>query len=307
MSNDLSLVIGASGLVGRRLMAGLGQCGSAATGTYASHPAPGLRHLDISDPAQVAAALAELQPSRIYLSAALTHVDYCEDHPEVARRINVIGARNVAEEARRRGAKLVFYSSEYIFDGADGPYDEDAKANPLSVYGRAKLEAEQVIRDILEDALILRTTVVFGWDRDSKNFAMQIYDRVQKGLEMTIPDDQLGTPTWADYLSEVSLRLVKKEVSGVVNVAGKDTVPRTEFARALVRLFGGEPERVIAVTTASLKQKAERPLRGGLRTGKLRALLGEAPISLEEALAGLKLHLQRDCGILAKTSPSAAR
>jgi dTDP-4-dehydrorhamnose reductase len=120
---------------------------------------------------------------------------------------------------------------------------------------------------------------------------------------MTVPDDQLGTPTWAEYLADASVRLIQSGVSGVVNVAGKDTVPRTEFARALVRLFGGEPARVIPIATASLGQKARRPLRGGLRTGKLRELLGEVPISLEEALAGLKLHWQRDCGILAETLP----
>jgi dTDP-4-dehydrorhamnose reductase len=237
----------------------------------------------------------------------LTHVDYCEDQPELAKRINVLGPRMVAEEARCRGAKLVFYSSEYIFDGADGPYAEDAPPNPLSVYGRAKLAAEQAVRELLEDALIVRTTVVFGWDRQSKNFAMQIFDRVRKGLEMTIPEDQLGSPTWAEYLANASVALVNKEVNGVVNVAGRDTVPRTEFARALVVLFGGKPEWVIPVSTRSLGQKAARPLRGGLRTQKVGELLGEPPISLEESLKRLKLAWERDSGSGARVSPQVAR
>jgi dTDP-4-dehydrorhamnose reductase len=293
MSHGTSLVIGASGLVGCSLMRSLRELGAAAVGTYANRPGVGLRHLDITDPVKVAACIADVRPRAIYLTAALTHVDYCEDHAETARRINVSGPRIVAEEARRTGAKLVFYSSEYIFDGADGPYDEHAVPNPLSVYGRTKLEAENAIRDILGDALLLRTTVVFGWDLHSKNFAMQIYDRVQQGLEMTIPDDQLGSPTWAEYLAEASVRLMERGASGVVNVAGKDTVPRTEFARALVILFGGKPERVIPVSTASLGQKAARPLRGGLRTDKLRNLLEETPISLEESLKRLWLAWQR--------------
>lgn len=265
----------------------------AAVGTYANRPGAEMRHLDITEASQVAACIAELRPRAIYLTAALTHVDFCEDHEEAARRINICGPRIVAEEARRAGAKLVFYSTEYIFDGAHGPYDEDAAPNPLSVYGRTKLEAERAIRGILDDALILRTTVVFGWDRDSKNFAMQIYDRVQRGLEMTIPDDQLGSPTLAGYLAEVSVRLLERGVSGVFNVAGRDTVPRTEFARALVALFGGKQERVIPVSTASLRQKALRPLRGGLRTDKLREV-GEMPMSLEDSLARLRLDWQRN-------------
>lgn len=294
MSHDTTLIIAASGLVGRSLMDRLSKSGAAPVGTYANRPSAGLRHLDITDASQLADCITALRPQTIYLTSALTHVDYCEDHEEVARRINVLGPRRVAEEARRTGAKLVFYSTEYIFDGADGPYDEDAAPNPLSVYGRTKLEAENVIRGILEDALILRTTVVFGWDQQSINFAMQIYDRVQKGLEMTIPADQLSSPTWAGYLADVSVRLMESGVSGVVNVVGRDTVSRTEFARSLVKLFGGKPERVIPVSTASLRQKAARPLRGGLRTEKLRDLLGQVPLSLEESLARLKLDWQRN-------------
>jgi dTDP-4-dehydrorhamnose reductase len=228
------------------------------------------------------------------MTGALTHVDYCEDHKDEAWRINVGGPRAVAEEARRAGAKLVFYSTEYIFDGADGPYAEDAAPNPLNVYGRSKLEAENTIRGILEDSLILRTTVVFGWDRQSKNFAMQIYERVQSGSELTIPEDQVGSPTWATYLADSSVKLVEKGVRGIVNVVGKDTLPRTEFARALVKLFGGNPKLVIPVATASLRQKAARPLRGGLRTEKLRDLLGEEPMALEESLERFKRDWQKN-------------
>ncbi|HEX2229658.1 MAG TPA: SDR family oxidoreductase [Candidatus Binatia bacterium] len=306
MNNDLSLVIGASGLVGRSLMSTLGHSGANVIGTYVNRAAAGLRQLDISDGGQVAACIAELRPRNIYLTAALTHVDYCEEHPEQARRTNVLGPLVIAQEASRLGAKLIFYSSEYVFDGAAGPYSEAAAPNPLSVYGRTKLEAETAVRDVLEDALILRTTVVFGWDRTSKNFAMQIYERLEKGLEMIIPEDQLGTPTWTEYLAETSVRLIQKGVSGVVNVAGRDTVPRSEFARALVKTFGGQPERVIAVSTAHLSQKAPRPLRGGLRTDKLAGLLSEAPISLEESLARLKLQWQSDCGNRAETRPSGS-
>jgi dTDP-4-dehydrorhamnose reductase len=181
-----------------------------------------------------------------------------------------------------------------VFDGAAGPYDEEAPTLPLSVYGRTKLEAEKAVREILPEALILRTTVVFGWDPQSKNFAMQIGERVENGQDITVPGDQFGSPTWAEFLADASVRLLERGVGGVVNVAGRDTVARADFARALVRVFGGAPEKVIAVSTAALKQKAPRPLRCGLRTEKLQALLGEPPISMEEALALLKARWQSD-------------
>jgi dTDP-4-dehydrorhamnose reductase len=283
----LSLVIGASGQVGRCLLKRLQRNGKTAAGTYARHAAPGLRHLDISNRPQVTAIFEALKPRVVYLPAALTHVDYCEDHPDAARRINIGGPRTIAEVARGRGTKLVFYSSEYIFDGGAGPYGEEAASAPLSVYGHSKLEAEIAVADILPEALIIRTSVVFGWDRSSKNFAMQIHERVQRGADITVAADQLGTPTLAEYLAEASERLVEKDIGGIVNVAGADTVDRASFARSLVRVFGGEPERVNAVSTASLRQKAARPLRAGLRTDKLRQLLGEAPLSLDNSLLRL--------------------
>ena len=288
MHDDVDLVIGASGLVGQSLIRTLRQRSRNAIGTYATHPRDGLRPLDFTDATQTRDCLAALKPKTIFLTAALTHVDYCEDHPEDAVRRNVDAPRRIAQEAARVGAKLVFYSTEYVFDGNNGPYDEEARPAPLSVYGRTKLDAEQAIGEICADHLIIRTTVLYGWDKDSINFAMQIYKRVQSGAEMTIPNDQFGNPTLAEYLAETSLDLVEKKTSGVINVVGKDLMPRSEFAKALVKTFGGNPERVSPVTTASLKQKAARPLRGGLRTEKLARILGKEPISLAESL--MRLH-----------------
>src|SRR5262252_5555446 len=279
MQDDIDLVIGASGLAGQSLMRTLRQRNKNVVGTYATRARDGLRLLDFTDAGRIHECLTAVKPMTVYLTAALTHVDYCEDHPEEAMKRNVEAPTRVAQEAAGVGAKLVFYSTEYVFDGKNGPYQEEDNPAPLSVYGRTKLAAEQAIGEICPDALIIRTTVLYGWDQKSVNFAMQIYARVQAEAEMTIPSDQIGNPTLADYLAEASVDLVQRETSGVVNVVGKDLVPRSEFAKALVRTFGGNPERVIPVTTASLKQKAARPLRGGLRTEKVTRLLGKEPIS----------------------------
>jgi len=286
MSKETQLVVGASGLVGQDLMRRVQSGPAPAVGTYISQPRPGLSRFDMTDAEEVRRFLDAVRPQTIYLCAALTQVDYCEDHPDEAHKQNVEGPRLVAREAARIGSRLVFYSTEYVFDGTNGPYDENAKTAPLSVYGRTKLAAEEAIREILPDALILRTTVVYGWDPLSKkkNFAMQVWDRVQSGAEMTIPYDQIGNPTLADYLAECSIELNAKKVSGIVNVVGKDCVPRTEFTRALVEALGGDVTHITPVTTASMKQKAPRPLKGGLRTEKLAALLGREVLPLSEAL-----------------------
>lgn len=294
MARLKTAVIGASGLVGQTLGRVLEHNQYDVTGTYASHPCAGLTPLDISDSSQVRDYFRAVQPQIVFLTAALTHVDYCEDHPEETFRINAEGTKNVAREAARCGSKLVFYSTDYIFDGKNGPYNEEDEGCPVSIYGKSKLEAEKVIQEILEDYLILRTTIVYGWDRRSKNFAMQVYQKLQGGMPVQVPEDQMGNPTLVDYLAEASVRLVHQETRGIVNIVGKDMLSRAEFGKALARIFGLDPEMVVPVPTVSLKQHARRPLRGGLKVEKLRQLLGTEAMSLEEALKRLRRQWRGD-------------
>ncbi len=288
MASPKAAVIGASGLVGQALMRVLESHQYETTGTYATHPGEGLAFLDVRNASSVEDYFRSVQPQMVFLTAALTHVDYCEEHPEEASRVNTEGARNVAEAAARHGCKLVFYSTDYIFDGRSGPYDEEAEPSPASVYGRSKLEAERVVREIVKNHLVVRTTVVYGWEPYSKNFAMQLYQKLLTGTPMEVPEDQYSNPTLVDYLAEASVRLVQGDVQGVVNVVGKDLLSRADFARALARVFGLDPEMIVRVSTASLGQRAPRPLRGGLKTERLAQLLGTEAMPLEEALKRLR-------------------
>ena len=297
MARSTAAVIGASGLVGQTLVRVLENNQYDVSGTYATHAVDGLVLLDIRDSSAVRKYFHKVQPEIVFLTAALTNVDYCEDHPEEAFRINTEGTKNVAREANRCGCKLVFYSTEYVFDGQNGPYDEEAQACPVSIYGKSKLEAERAIQDIVREHLILRTTVVYGWDRRSKNFAMQLYQNLQSGISMRVPEDQVGTPTLVDYLAEASVRLVQQETRGIVNVVGRDLVPRSEFAKALARLFGLNPDLIVPVPTSDLKQRAQRPLRGGLSVTRLSRLLGTEAMALDEALKRLRRQWRGDAQI----------
>jgi len=297
MGSRSAAVIGASGLVGQALLRVLENNQYEVTGTYATHPADGLISLDIADASAVCDFFRQIQPRTVFLTAALTHVDYCEDHPEEAFQTNTEGCKNVAKEAARSRSKLVYYSTDYIFDGTSGPYDEEAQPCPASNYGKSKLEAERAIQEILQDYLILRTTVVYGWDRRSKNFAMQVYQKLQAGIPMQVPEDQVGNPTLVDYLAEASIRLVQQGTRGIVNVVGKDLLSRSEFGKALARAYGLDPEMITPVPTASLKQRALRPLCGGLQTERLSRLLSTEAMSLEEALKRLRRQWRGDIQI----------
>lgn len=281
-----ALVIGASGLIGGAILRGLGQ---AAVGTYRRRAAPGLRPLDASDRHAVAALLEGERPDVVYFPAAEPNVDWCEQHPEEARAMNVAPALATLEAARSVGACLVFFSSDYVFDGADGPYDEGAEPRPMSVYGRIKREIEQHVLEA--GGTVIRTTTVFGPEPPpGKNFALRTVARLRARERVVVPSDQVSTPTWADDLARATLEVARD--GGIWNVAGPDLLARDEFARRIARAFGLDPSLIDPVETPALGQKAPRPLRGGLRIDKLARRLGRGLTPTDEALRRFRAQVE---------------
>jgi dTDP-4-dehydrorhamnose reductase len=289
------LVIGASGLVGRALVRASERSGFDAVSTSLSgQPGPSL-HLDVRDADAVRATMARIEPEVIFLAVNTRGgVDACEAEPAQALSLNVDGTRQVAEATARQGARLVYYSSDYVFDGRRGPYSEGDEPCPVSVYGRTKLEAENLVHTLVLDHLIIRTTAVFGWERGSRNFAMQVWETLQAGRTLRVPSDQWCNPTLSDYLAEVSVRLVQMGATGTFHVVGGDRMPRSEMAKALARAMALDPELILAVPTAELNQKALRPLQGGLKTAKLQQFLGTVPLNLSDSLKRFRRQWRAD-------------
>jgi CDP-4-dehydro-6-deoxyglucose reductase, E1 len=303
-----ALVVGANGLVGNLLHGLLEEQGAEVTGTFFSRPVHGLSPLDLRDADAVSALLMSVRPQVIFLAGGFAGVDRAEEAPDDARDINEGGAESIARAAKALGAKLVFYSTDYVFDGVDGPYAEGDVPQPISTYGRTKLAAENVIRRTTDDHLIIRTTAVYGWNPTSPNFAMHVWQKLGGGDRLPAPSDQITTPTLVDYLGAVSLRLLENDVRGIVNVAGADRLSRGEFARRVARSFALDPDLVIPTPTAELGQLAARPLDGGLRTDLLRSLLDTEPMGLDEALKRLRRQWRASTYVASgpKAAPSAA-
>jgi len=294
-----ALVIGASGLLGGALQRSLEGKGWEVVGSAASRARHGLRQLDLTDPAAIALLIREVAPEVVFLAGAFTNVDGCEEDPERARRVNTEGPRACAQACRAIGSLLVFYSSEYVFDGSQGPYRETDSPCPINVYGQTKLDAERAIEASEVNALIIRTTWVYGWDRASRNFAMQVWQKLSAGERMRVASDQVSTPTLVDGLAEVSLRLLELGVGGTVHVAGRDRISRVEFARRLAVAFALDSTLIEAVPTAELGQRARRPLDAGLRTERLQGVLGTEAMALDEALKRVRRQWRSDTHVVA--------
>lgn len=207
----------------------------------------------------------------VFLTAALTNVDYCEQHPDESRKTNLEGPLRIAKWCAGNGARFVFFSSDYVFDGVDGPYGEDSVPLPVNVYGRHKLEAEHAIADVLPDVhLIIRTTVVFGPEHARKNFAVRLVDQLRMGRSVSVPDDQIGTPTWSIDLAEHALELDERKSTGIVHVAGSSRVSRYDFALRAAEMFSLDASLISRCDTPSLHQPARRPMNAGLVSTRLR-------------------------------------
>ncbi len=230
--------------------------------------------LDVRDADAVLKLLRSVRPTVVHVPASATNVDACEQDPASARLVNVLGLSNLVRGSNEVGAKLVFYSSDYIWDGVEGPYGENEPASPVSEYGRQKVEGEHLVALQADSFLILRTTVVYGVEPQRKNFVIRLLGALEEGRSVRVPTDQVGSPTYAPGLAGAAVELATSDAGGVWHVAGPDLVSRFDLAREAARCFGLNQALVEPVTTEELEQPAKRPLHAGLRTDKLEARLG---------------------------------
>jgi dTDP-4-dehydrorhamnose reductase len=280
-----ALVVGAGGQVGGALLARLGPCG---VGTWRRPPAGGVA-LDLEEvarhPSLAAAAVAAVEPQVVYVVGAMTWVDGCEHEPDAARRINRDAPAALAAAARAAGARTTFFSTDYVFDGRGGPYRETDATGPLSVYGETKLQGEAAVLDADPDALVVRTTVVWGPETSGRNFAYRIARSLKAGEPVQVPHDQVSNPTYNGALADAVVALADAGTAAVVHVAGPELMDRASFARRLAAAMGLDPGLVRPVPTSELVQPAARPLAAGLDTSLLRELLPRhEPPTVEEGV-----------------------
>ncbi len=282
-----ALVIGASGQVGASLLSVLRARGHEGQGTHGTHPVPGLVPLDLTEHAAVERLIASARPDWIFCPAGLSHVDYCEDHADEALAINRDGVRAAARAAVATGAGFVFYSSDYVFDGVGGPFSENDAPRPLSVYGRSKWEGEQAVIAACRRAIVIRTSVVYGPEGQEKNFVYQLIRACRAGQSFRPAVDQRASPSYNPDVAAASVELAERELLGLWHVAGSETLDRYAFALLVCREFALDGSKLTPVKTAELKQKAARPLDGGLDVRKAQAALRTPLRGPAEGLAAM--------------------
>lgn len=282
------LVIGASGLVGEHLLRVIEQAGDSVTGTYRTYPVKGLIQLDARDEGSLIWMVEKTAPDIIYLPASMANVDYVETHAEEAYSMNVLTVRNVVQAANSVGAKVVYFSTDYVFDGKTGGYSEQDPANPICVYGVQKLLAEHYLAMHAKHYLILRTTGVYGWEHQKKNFIYRLLQVLGDGKVLKVPVDQIGTPTYAPDLARAAVELASHHECDIYHVAGTEEANRLDYAVYAAQVFGLPADLIQPLTTDQLGQTAPRPLHGGLNVSKAVARLTFPLNGFRSGLCSLK-------------------
>lgn len=264
-------IVGASGLVGSNCMQHFAEQGWEVKGSYFSYATEGTVFYNTLEP-----NLAEnfdiigWQPDVVVHCGALTHVDYCETNVEESYNKTVQSTINIIALAKQCNARLVYISTDYVFDGKDGPYTEDAPINPLSVYARHKLEAEQLALAKVANTLVLRVTNIYGREARGKNFVSRIVQQCKEGQKLTLklPYDQFASPTNAMDIARAMHLLLRDKKTGIYHIGGTDYMNRVALALRVLQYFPDAQYDLIPLSTAELNQPAARPLLGGFVTAK---------------------------------------
>ena len=252
---------------------------------FAVTPGDQYRRLDITAEQAVSQLIEETRPDWAINTASVTDVDRCEAEKELAWQVNVKGAENVALACQKIGSKMIHISSDYVFDGKNGPYSEEDPTNPLSWYGKTKLEGEQIALSCSPENIVLRTMVLYGYGPAVRpNFVTWVINSLQTGKAIRVVADQWGNPTYADNLAEALLKLCASGAAGLFHFAGGEFLSRWEMATEITQKFDLNAKLITPIATSELNQSAPRPLRSGLKTEKIEELLGIKPLSFQEGL-----------------------
>ncbi|MBN1255866.1 MAG: dTDP-4-dehydrorhamnose reductase [Deltaproteobacteria bacterium] len=218
-----------------------------------------IENVDITRQGATRKTIKDISPAVVINAAGFTDVDGCEKKINKAFAVNGTGSRNVAKACRDNGAKLIYISTDYIFDGEKGnPYREDDFPNPLNIYGESKLTGERYIEELLDDYLIVRTQWLYG--QYGRNFVETILALAAERDSIEVVQDQVGSPTYTADLSKAIAALVAKDLRGTFHVSNSGYCSWYDFALEILRIAGITGVEVVPVSTAALNRPAKRPL-----------------------------------------------
>jgi dTDP-4-dehydrorhamnose reductase len=249
--------------------------------------------LDVTNRDEVLDVIRSCQPEVVINCAAMTNVDACESDRENCKLQNIDAVSFLVEACNEVNAHFIHVSTDFIFDGKDGPYDEEATPNPLSYYGWSKAQAEEIVKGHAHDWAILRTILVYGIvdNMSRSNVVLWAKGALEKGNPINVVNDQFRMPTLAEDLAEGCLLAAEKHATGVFNVSGADYMSTLELVERVADFFKLDKSIIHPISSETLNQPAVRPPKTGFILEKARTILGYTPHTFEQGLELLQKQL----------------
>ncbi len=287
------IITGAAGLLGQHLIRCLGSDKnqdpdfSILSIDKAVNPfkqSANLRYIqvDITEFDSLKSTMEDFNPDLIFNCASYNDVDGAEENRKPAENINVQLVENLQALSFE---KIIYFSSDYVFNGQHGPYSEEDAPLPINYYGQTKYRSEKILKESGKNHLIIRSNVLYGTGIDIRpNFVTWLAMSLRRNQKVRIVTDQFGNPTYAGNLAEAAIEAARKDLTGILHIAGDDYLSRHEAALKAAAFFNLNSKMIIPITTEELRQPARRPLRGGLKIDKAKKLLKTRLLGLDEGL-----------------------
>lgn len=291
------LVTGANGLLGQTVVEHLSPASDYTVLATAKDDNPRFSdvaceytQMDVTDPERVRATFQEHDPDVVVNCAAMSDVAACADDRNQAWAVNARAVKRLAKRCDEVNARLIQISTDFVFDGTDGPYDESDRPNPVNYYGRTKLGGENALRDVgLSKWTIVRTVLLYGSANalSRSNVVLWIIDELSKGNSIHVVNDQWRTPTYVGDLAAGIEKIIDQGKDGIYHISGRELVTVYELAEQVAEVFGFSPDPIEPVSSDFFDDAVERPPKTGFLILKAETELGYDPHSLEEGLHAL--------------------
>ena len=280
------LVTGSTGLVGRQVVNDLEELGDTVYAAYHnSKPEYGIpTQMDLTNLEKISESVSKLNPDAIIHLAAITDVDLCEKEKELAMKINAQATEILAKQAAKQKSFFVYISTDYIFDGMQGMRKESDKTNPISFYGKSKLEGELAVMNLASSWCIVRTSTPFGLHPTKKSFPVWIIENLLAHKQINVIVDQFTSPTYVPNLSKMLIEITKRQISDFIHLAGATKISRYEMAEMLSDKLNLEKKLLKPVSIDEMNWIAKRPKDSSLDVTKAVSILNEKPFIIEQAI-----------------------
>ncbi|BDZ70529.1 NAD(P)-dependent oxidoreductase [Methanobacterium petrolearium] len=252
--------------------------------THHQNPDKDTIPLDVTNHKDVQDKIGHLNPDVVIHSAALTNVDYCEEHPAEAWALNVQGTENIIKACKMTGSKLIYVSSDFVFDGCKGNYSEDDGTCPLNYYAYTKLKGEEAVWKSGLEYAITRVSVLYGWHA-RRGFVSWVTNELNGGHEINVVDDHYNSPTLDSNARDAILKIIETDKQGIYHTSGSQRISRFDFAVNISRVFELDESLINPIKSSDLVQKAKRPKDSSLSVNKVHK---DLKINMINTLEGLK-------------------